>query len=370
MRLDLGLPPIEPGARIVVAMSGGVDSSVAAALLMEAGYEVIGMTMQIWPKDLPLCEPVEGGCCSIDAAEDARRVAERLGIPFYVVNFEEVFAREVIQDFAREYLEGRTPNPCIVCNRKVKFEALTRKAASLEAHYVATGHYTRTSRDNEGRYQLFRGLDPRKDQSYVLYGLDQEQLKQALFPLGGLNKAQVREAARERGFVTAEKPESQEICFIPDNDYGRFLRDYAPEAVQPGEIVDTEGKVLGRHPGIAFFTVGQRKGLGIATGRPLFVVRIEPETRRVVVGDPEACLLKEFEIDKVNWIAWEHPPESFEAEVKIRYSAPAVPAVVHPRPGGAYIVLGAPQRAVTPGQAAVFYHGDQVLGGGTIHIPR
>lgn len=367
MGYELRLPPVEPGARIVVAMSGGVDSSVAAALLLEAGYEIIGITMQIWPKDLPLCEPVEGGCCSIDAAEDARRVAERLSIPFYVVNFEEVFAREVIENFAKEYVAGRTPNPCIVCNRQVKFAALAQKAAALGAHYVATGHYARTvkSREND-RYLLYRGLDPRKDQSYVLYGLDQAQMASALFPLGSLTKAEVREAARERGFVTAEKPESQEICFIPDNDYGRFLRDYAPESIKPGEIVDTKGRILGEHPGVAFFTVGQRKGLGIATGSPLYVVRIEPATNRVVVGHGDECFFREFDVAHPNWIAWEAPPESAEVEVKIRYSASPAPAVIYPNDHGVHVCLKEPQRAVTPGQAAVFYRGDLVIGGGTI----
>lgn len=361
------LSGIKPGTRVVAAMSGGVDSSVAAALLQDAGYEVIGVMMQLYPKDLPLVEPAPGGCCSIESSDDARRVTDRMGIPFYLLNFEEVFAKEVIQGFAEEYLVGRTPNPCIVCNQKVKFAALAKKAEALGASYVATGHYVRKERDDAtGRYHLYRGVDQRKDQSYVLYGLTQKQLAGAAFPLGGLTKAEVREEARKRGFVTAEKPESQEICFIPDNDYGRFLRDYRPQAICPGEIVDTKGRVLGEHPGVAFFTVGQRKGLGIAAGKPLYVVRIEPDKNRVVVGDQEDCLAHECFVAGLNWFPWNAPPGVVDAAVKIRYTASAVPATIEPQDGGVRVLFHTPQRAVTPGQAAVFYEGDQVLGGGTI----
>lgn len=361
------LQGIKPGTRVVAAMSGGVDSSVAAALLQEAGCEVIGVMMQLYPKDLPLAEPAEGGCCSLEAAHDARRVADRLGIPFYLVNFEEVFTKEVIERFAGEYLAGRTPNPCIVCNQKVKFAALAKKAEALGAAYVATGHYVRRGRDEAtGRYQLYRGVDQRKDQSYVLYGLNQKQLAKALFPLGGLTKAQVREEAGKRGLVTAEKAESQEICFIPDNDYGRFLRDYRPESLHPGEIVDTKGRVLGRHPGVAFFTIGQRKGLGIAAGKPLYVVRLEPESNRVVVGEHEDCLAQECFVTDLNWLPWDKLPGALTVTVKVRYTAPAVPATIEPWAGGVKVHFQTPQRAITPGQAAVFYDGDKVLGGGTI----
>ena len=355
------------GAKVVAAMSGGVDSSVAAALLIEAGFEVIGVMMQIWPKNLQCSVQAEEGCCSADAADDARRVSERLGIPFYVMNFRDVFEEEVIENFAQEYVAGRTPNPCIICNQKVKFAALSQKAEALGASYVATGHYVRRA-VKEDRYLLYRGLDVKKDQSYVLYGLTQSQLAGALFPLGGMTKSEVREAARKRDFVTAEKPESQEICFIPDNDYGRFLRDYRPEAVQPGEIVDVNGVVLGEHPGVAFFTVGQRKGLGIAAGRPLYVVRLEPETQRVIVGGPEDCLTREFYVEAPNWIPWDSPPMQVEAEVKIRYTAPPVSAIIYPEKNRAKISLKTPQKAVTPGQAAVFYQKDLVIGGGTIQF--
>lgn len=365
---DEGFEGLASGSKVVAAMSGGVDSSVAAALLLEAGFEVIGVMMQIYPKDLPLCTPAEGGCCSIDAADDARRVADRLGIPFYVLNFEEVFKREVIDYFANAYEIGKTPNPCIVCNQKVKFAALSLKAQALGACAVATGHYVRRGVDAlTGRYLLYRGVDQRKDQSYVLYGLTQGQLEAALFPLGGLTKPEVRELARRWSFTTAEKAESQEICFIPDNDYGRFLRDYRPETIRPGKIVDPSGRVLGEHPGVAFFTVGQRKGLGIAADRPLYVLRLEPEDNRVIVGYAEDCLAQEFIVENLNWIAWDSAPDEQEVFVKIRYAAPAVAATIYSQPGGSVrVVLKDPQRAVTPGQAAVFYHEEMVLGGGTI----
>lgn len=358
---------LEPGCKIVAAMSGGVDSSVAAALLLEAGFEVIGVMMQIYPKDLPLCTPADGGCCSVDAADDARRVADRLGIPFYTMNFEEVFKREVIDYFADAYGAGKTPNPCIVCNHRVKFAALSMKAEALGARAVATGHYVRRKRHSTGRYLLYRGTDRRKDQSYVLYGLTQQQLERAVFPLGGLTKPEVRELARRWSFETAEKAESQEICFIPDNDYGRFLRDYRPETVRrPGHIVDLSGKILGEHPGVAFYTVGQRKGLGIAADRPLYIVRLDPDSNQVVVGYAEDCLAKEFFVSDLNWIIDDEVPVEQRVMVKIRYAAPPVEATIYGESHGVRVVFTEPQRAVTPGQAAVFYHDDLVLGGGTI----
>lgn len=378
---------------MLVAMSGGVDSSVAAALLVEAGHEVIGATMQIWPAWLPGGQG-EGGCCSLAAVEDARRVAAALGIPYYVLNLQESFADEVIAPFAEAYLRGVTPNPCLACNTRVKFGALLQKARALGAGRLATGHYARSGYEAaRGRYLLRRGADARKDQSYALYGLNQAQLAASLFPLGEMTKGEVREKARHLGLPVAEKGESQEICFVPDNDYEGFLRSYVDgvnsppsplasaeargrtaaaggvsSALAPGAIVDRDGHTLGRHGGVAGYTVGQRRGLGIAASEPLYVLELRPETNEVVVGPEDALYEDELTAEAVNWIAYGEPvPPSLRVEAKIRYGAPAAAATVAPLlDGRARVLFDRPQRAIAPGQAVVFYDGDVVVGGGTI----
>ena len=356
--------------RIVVAMSGGVDSSVAAALLAREGWEVIGVTLQIWP---PHARPPgrHTGCCSVDAVDDARRVADRLGIPYYVLNFQEIFERTVIGPFTREYLRGRTPNPCIWCNERVKFGALLDRALELGAQAVATGHYARVEQDPEtGRWLLKKPADRRKDQTYALWPLTQRQLQRVRFPLADYTKEQVRALAADFGLPVAAKPESQEICFIPDDDYRRFLRETAPEALRPGPILDLSGQVLGQHPGVAFFTVGQRKGLGLAAGRPLYVVEIDPERRAVVVGSREQASVQGLVASQANWIAWPALDGPRELRAKIRRSADEVPAVVAPDPDGGpgrvRVRFAEPQWAVTPGQSVVFYDGDLVAGGAVI----
>lgn len=358
--------------KVVIGMSGGVDSSVAAYLLVKAGYEVIGVTMQIWDSQISPGETESGGysertCCSLSAVEDARRVASRLDIPFYVLNFKEIFTKEVVEYFTASYIEGETPNPCILCNNKVKFQALLNKGQAMGAGFIATGHFAIKGYDSTvGRYTLSRGKDLHKDQSYVLFGLSQEQLAQALFPLGDLSKEEVRQIARAEQLPTAEKAESQEICFIPDNDYGRFLRERRPESIQPGEIVDTKGRVLGRHQGVSFYTIGQRKGLGIAAPQPLYVVDLLPAERRVVVGTADQVYREGAHVAQVNWVSIPAPTEKIKALVKIRYSATPTPALIEPKGDGVYVRFDEPQRAVTPGQAMVFYDGDLLLGGGFI----
>lgn len=352
--------------RVLVAMSGGVDSSVAAALLIEEGYECIGVTMQLWPEDLPVEH--ESGCCSISAVEDARRVANKLGIPYYVLNFAHSFAEQVIDRFAEEYLQGRTPNPCIVCNEKVKFGTFLQKALELECDYVATGHYASVDYDpDRGRFVIRRGKDRMKDQSYTLYGLTQEQLSRTLLPLGKYDKEQVREKARELGLITANKPDSQEICFVPDGDYRKFIERYAPESVRPGDIVDLDGNVLGRHRGVSFYTVGQRKGLGISHPTPLYVVRIDAKENRVVVGPKEAVAGVALLANPVNFVAVSELREPMGVTCKIRYKSEDTPATIEPGPDGGVITrFDEPERAITPGQSVVWYDGDTVVGGGII----
>jgi tRNA-specific 2-thiouridylase len=351
--------------RVVVGMSGGVDSSTAAALLQQQGYEVIGITLKLWPQDC--LARAEDKCCGPQAVVDARAVCERLGIPFYLVDEADLFQKQVIAYFAEEYRAGRTPNPCVVCNEKLKFGTLLNRARQLGAQYVATGHYARVERREDGRVLLRRGRDLRKDQSYFLFSLSQGQLAQTLFPLGGLSKADTRHTARGAELKTADKAESMEICFVPDNDYGWFLEQNGLAQRHPGEIVDLSGRVLGQHHGIEFFTVGQRRGLRVAAPRPLYVVDLDPVRNRVIVGDASALQRDTFVVERCNWIPFDQPSSPLQVLAKIRYNHPGTPATVTPIAGGqATVRLHVPQRAVTPGQASVFYQDDLVLGGGWI----
>jgi tRNA-specific 2-thiouridylase len=362
---------------VAVAMSGGVDSSTAAAIVQRGGDRVIGLTMQLWnQRRMPELAPggAAGRCCSLDDVYDARRVAERLGIPYYVVNFEEQFERQVVQPFIDEYLAGRTPIPCTLCNNFLKFDRFLDFAAGLGAGSIATGHYARIQLDRAAdRYQLLRGVDSAKDQTYFLFGLTQAQLARTLFPLGEYTKPQVRELARELGLDVAEKSDSQEICFVPNGDYAAFIEAWFRERGvatpgAPGEVVTADGRVLGRHEGVHNFTVGQRKGLGVAAGEPLYVIATDPATRRVVVGRDRDLLRQRLSASRVNWVSIAPPAAPLRAEVKIRNKHAAAPATIHPGADASRVEIefDQPQRAVTPGQAAVMYSGDLVLGGGWI----
>ena len=348
-------------------MSGGVDSSVAAWLLKEQGYEVIGVTLKVWPQDC--ISRAEDKCCGPSAIADARGVAHTLGVPHYVVDESEAFESQVIEYFKAEYRAGRTPNPCVMCNEKIKFGNLWAKARQLGAEYIATGHYAIIEHGSD-RTVLRKGVDPRKDQSYFLFSLRQEQLRRALTPLGAMEKPEIRAIARTLGLKVADKVDSQEICFVPGNDYKEFLRqNMDADSFRRGGIYDKAGNRLAEHEGIEFFTIGQRKGLPGGSPTPLYVVDIDPATQRVVVGVPADLVTAEFIIEHCNWLAGEPaagaPP--FEAVVKIRYAHPGAVATVWPLgEGRARICLNEPQRAVTPGQAAVCYDGDRVLGGGWI----
>lgn len=355
------------GSRVVVGMSGGVDSSVAAALLLEEGYEVIGVTMRIWQCDQE--DERETACCSINAVHDARRVAEKLGIPFYVMDFRDEFTDKVISYFTSEYLQGRTPNPCIACNRHIKFEAFLHKARGLGAQYIATGHYAIAGFDeNRQRYLLLRGRDKGKDQSYVLYTLTQEQLAHTIFPLGMYTKTQIRRKARELGLPVADKAESQEICFITDNDYKKFLKARVSEnEIRPGPFLNSRGEVVGQHQGLPYYTVGQRKGLGLALGYPAYVISLDPVANSVTVGCLEENYRKVLIAKENNFIAVEKLERPLEIEAKIRYGAIPAPALIIPRADeGVEVRFHEPQRAVTPGQSVVYYQGDVVVGGGII----
>lgn len=352
--------------RVVVGMSGGVDSSATAALLLEQGYDVVGITLKLWPQDC--VSRAEDKCCGPQAVTDARAVCHKLGIPYYLIDEAEQFQTKVIKYFADEYKAGRTPNPCVMCNQNLKFGRLIERADQLGAQFIATGHFARLERSNDGtRVLLKRGRDLRKDQSYFLFSLRQDQLSRALFPLGEKTKSDTREVARHCNLKTADKEESMEICFVPDNDYGRFLQQANLAQKHKGEIVDVRGAVLGHHDGIEFYTIGQRKGLGISSPKPLYVVELDAEQNRVVVGDDSELDRDEFSVDRCNWIPFDQPEGGLEVTAKIRYNHPGAAATITPQPGGrASVKLHSPQRAITPGQAAVFYQDDLVVGGGWI----
>ena len=355
--------------RVVVAMSGGVDSSVAALLLKEEGYEVIGVTMRLWTVERQDLPRLSKRCCSVEDVEDARRVCQIIGAPHYFLNFEREFKAHVVDYFCQEYDRGRTPHPCLACNDKIKFDFLLRRAMFLEADYIATGHYARISPNREG-LKLLKGIDTGKDQSYVLVTLKQEELQRLLLPIGEYPKGEIRRLAGEAGLPVADKPDSQEICFIPDGDYRKFLSERA--SPKPGELVDTEDRVLGAHPGIQFFTVGQRRGLGLSggNGKPMYVVSIDAQTNRVVIGSEDDLFSTTLWASRVNYISGSAPEKPIEVTAKIRYKATEMPALLTPGDGWAELRFDEPQRAMTPGQAVAFYRGDEVLGGGIIEIER
>ncbi|MBI3882340.1 MAG: tRNA 2-thiouridine(34) synthase MnmA [Verrucomicrobia bacterium] len=346
-------------------MSGGVDSSAAAALLVEQGWDVIGITLKLWPQDC--VSRAEDKCCGPQAVTDARAVSHKLNIPYYLVDEAADFQKQVINYFAEEYRAGRTPNPCVMCNEKLKFGTLISRAQQLGAEKIATGHFARVERRDDGRHLLKRGRDARKDQSYFLFTLKQDQLARSLFPLGELTKHDTREIARDCELKTADKEESMEICFVPDKDYGKFLQQAHLVEKHQGDIVDPTGRVLGQHDGIEFYTIGQRKGLGLSSPKPLYVIELDPKTNRVIVGDELLLERAEFTVERCNWIPFDEPPASIEVMAKIRYNHPGTTATVTPQPNGAAKVrLHIPQRAITPGQACVFYQDDLVVGGGWI----
>jgi tRNA-specific 2-thiouridylase len=367
---------VQPGL-VAVAMSGGVDSSTVAAVLLQQGRPVVGLTMQLWnQRRLPELQgegPAQHRCCSLDDVYDAKRVAQHLNFPHYVVNFEDQFEQRVVRPFVEQYLAGRTPIACTNCNTDVKFEPLLRMARQIGAELLATGHYARIRRnDHIGRYELLRARDDSKDQSYFLWGLTQEQLSRSEFPLGELTKEEVRALAREVNLPVAEKPESMELCFVPHGNYVQFINAYAREVGKPisdaeGNIVTEDGTVLGRHTGVHNYTIGQRKGLGFATGKPVYVLGIDPEKNRIIVGEDDSLRTTSFEIENVNWISIAEPSVPLRAHVKIRHRHDPSPAIIEALPGNsARITFDSPQRAITPGQAAAIYSGDVVLAGGWI----
>jgi len=350
--------------KVLIAMSGGVDSSVSAALLKEQGCEVIGATMQIWQTEG--MEERDNGCCSLTAVNDARRVANKLDIPYYVLNFKDIFKEKVIDYFVREYTAGRTPNPCIICNKEVKFEALLDKAISMGLDYIATGHYAQVE-FKDGRYLLKKSFSKTKDQTYALYNLTQTQLSKTLFPVGEYNKDKVREIAEKYELGVAKKPDSQEICFVEDNDYGKFIAEHIDSDILPGNFVDTKGNILGQHKGIYYYTVGQRKGLGIASNKPLYVVDVDIEKNEVVIGDDEETFGNTLIARELNWISIEKLEGDMKAYAKIRYGAKEAPATIKPLENGRVeVVFDTPQRAITSGQSVVFYDDEYVIGGGII----
>ncbi|MCR5254833.1 MAG: tRNA 2-thiouridine(34) synthase MnmA [Acetatifactor sp.] len=351
--------------KVLIAMSGGVDSSIAAFLMKNEGYDPIGCTMKLYGnEDIGVCKGHT--CCSLDDIEDARAVANRLEMPYYVFNFTDSFKEKIIDKFVATYEKGMTPNPCIDCNRYMKFDKLYERGKALGCKYIVTGHYARIKKTESG-YQLLKAVDESKDQSYVLYQMTQEELAGTKFPLGELTKTEARELARENDFINAEKPDSQDICFVPDGDYVSALKRFSGKEYEPGDFVDKSGNVLGKHRGIVAYTIGQRKGLGIASDRPLYVCEINVKNNQVVLGDNEDLFSKTVDVRDVNWISGVAPSEPFECKVKIRYRMKEQPATIYPGENNtAHIEFHEPQRAKTAGQAAVFYDGDVVLGGGII----
>jgi tRNA-specific 2-thiouridylase len=352
--------------RVLMAMSGGVDSAVAAALLVEQGHEVIGMTMQLW--DYGARRSLHAGrCCASEDIEDARRVAHHLGIPFYAINFQKEFKEQVVQPFIDDYISGRTPIPCVNCNSGLKFSELVRVADRLGATHVATGHYARLNVNPETRRrEIWKARDQRKDQSYFLFNLSQDQLCRAMFPLSDFAKREVREMARERRLPVAEKPESQELCFLQGESPGAFIQRHIPDLALGGQMTDTAGNRIGEHNGIQNFTIGQRRGLGIAAGEPRYVVEIDSQNRTVRVGTGEELMSRAMHVNRVNWLSIEAPASDVEASVRIRYKHEESRAIVIPSHGSCRVEFAEPQRAITPGQAAVFYDGQRLLGGGWI----
>lgn len=353
--------------KVVVGMSGGVDSSVAAWLLLKQGYQVLGVTMQIWQDEALEQMEENGGCCGLSAVDDARQAASHLGIAHYVMNFKKDFKEKVIDYFMDEYLCGRTPNPCIACNRYIKWESLLKRSSDIGADYIATGHYARIERLANGRYALRKSAASAKDQTYALYNLTQEQLSRKLFPAGDYTKEEIRAFAEELGLQTAHKPDSQEICFVPDKDYARFIEEHARVKIPEGNFVWTDGTVIGRHKGITHYTIGQRKGLGLAMGRPVVVTRICPEKNEVMIGEADAVFGRTLRANRLNWMSVEGLDGEARFLAKIRYNhAGAMCTVKMTGEDEAECIFDEPVRAVTPGQAVVFYDGDYVAGGGTI----
>lgn len=352
--------------KVIIGMSGGVDSSVAAALLKEQGYEVIGVTMRMWT----MCDELDrkGACCSLSAVEDARRVANKLGIDHYVMNFKDLFKEKVVDLFVQDYINGCTPNPCIMCNKYLKFDALLRRANAMGIEYIATGHYARIRHNiSTDRYELLKSVTTKKDQSYVLYNFTQEQLAKTIMPNGDYTKDEIRKKAYDLGLLVANKPDSQEICFIPDNDYRNFIEQYTNQEIMPGEFVDSKGNVLGRHSGITNYTIGQRKGLGVTFGKPMFVVDIDASNNKVVLGEEKEVFRDMLIAKDVNFISVAYLGGPYKVCAKIRSTAKEAPAVVYPLDGGRVKVLfDEKQRAITKGQAVVFYDGEVVVGGGII----
>lgn len=349
---------------VLIGMSGGVDSSVAAALLKEQGYKVIGATMRLWTYSDS--DTSHEGCCAESAVEDARRVCDKLGIDFYVMNFKDLFREKVVDNFVDEYTHGRTPNPCIQCNKHLKFDAMLKKALAMEIDYIATGHYAKIEKDENGKYVLKKSAAAKKDQSYVLYNFTQEQLAHTLMPLGGYNKDKVRALAEKYGLTVANKPDSQEICFVEDDDYAKFIIDYADYTPTEGDILDTNGNKLGEHRGLIYYTIGQRKGIG-AYGRPMFVKEIDAAKNTITLGEKGMEFSNDLTACDVNFISGEFPKTPLEIQAKVRYQAPPAKATLYPlENGNIKITFPTPQRAITPGQAVVFYDNDIVLGGGTV----